>query len=158
MSDPYPRFNFLVRWQGTYVSGIFHVGPIGWVATRGEGDTSLLSSVGSVLTGGIFGDDDPAVAYSPVQLQRARTQDDFFERWARTVSDPDADGSSGDRERNIEIQLLDEAGTPVIAFILRGCTPIEYGALGPLDANADGIAVETLTLSYRSFERDLNLR
>jgi hypothetical protein len=23
-----------------------------------------------------------------------------------------------------------------------------------LDANADGIAVETLTLSYRSFERD----
>jgi phage tail-like protein len=56
--------------------------------------------------------------------------------------------------RDVILDLLNEAGQPVLVFRLR-CVPHEYEALGALDAADAGVATETLTLGYERFERNL---
>ncbi len=57
--------------------------------------------------------------------------------------------------RDVILDLLNEAGQPVLVFRLRGCVPHEYEALGALDAADAGVATETLTLGYDRVERNL---
>jgi phage tail-like protein len=149
----YSEFNFQVSFDGARIPGVFHVGAIGWVAAHGADGGGVLGSLGSIFAGGLFGDGAPAVSYTPVQLQRERSQDTAFEIWARQASDPST-SSGTELMKTVEIHLLDETQQSAMSFILRGCTPIAYVALGPLDANSAGIAVETLTLAYRAFDRE----
>jgi phage tail-like protein len=143
--DPYKRHAFRVRWDRTFVVGISRVGPLGWLLTPADRDDS---DFGANLP------QPPAVRYVPVQLERSRTHDTAFEKWAALVSE----GRAASRAvKDVEVQLLNEAGQLAMTFLLGGCTPIEYVALSAMDANADGIAVETLTLAYRSLGRDMEV-
>jgi phage tail-like protein len=99
------------------------------------------------------------VRYVPVQLERGRTHDDAFETWAALVSGGGTRrGAAPDPAKDVEVQLLNEAGQLAMTFLLRGCLPVEYVALGAMDANTNGVAVETLTLAYRSLGRDKLVR
>jgi phage tail-like protein len=95
----------------------------------------------------------------PVHLERGRTHDDAFESWAALVSDRRTRRSAASNPvKDIEVQLLNEAGQLAMTFLLQGCVPVEYVALGAMDANTNGIALETLTLAYRSLSRDKRVR
>jgi phage tail-like protein len=173
--DPFRPFKFRVRWDSRVVPGITHVGPLRWsLASKPDAssDGGSRPTLGQVLdpfglfgTGGLLGGTrgrgervaaglEPS--YAAVRLERGRTHDTAFEDWAATLSE------AGRRreppqgfQKAVALELLNESGQPVLAFRLRGCVPLEYEALGALDAADAGVATETLTLGYERFERNL---
>jgi phage tail-like protein len=59
-----------------------------------------------------------------------------------------------DFRKEVIIELFNEAGQPVKAFIVHRCWPSEYQALPDLEANSSAIAIETLKLENEGWERD----
>lgn len=90
-------------------------------------------------------------------LERGRTHDTSFEDWANLVWSEGSKMSLKNYRKDIRIELLNEQGTPVTAFNVMRAWPSEYVALGPLDAGAAAIAVETLTLQHEGILRDLGV-
>jgi phage tail-like protein len=54
-------------------------------------------------------------------------------------------------ERSVTVDLLDAEQSPVRRWLLTGCLPTGYLA-SPLDAQADGIALERVTLAVRELD------
>ncbi len=149
--DPYKNFKFRVKWDGRYVAGISRVSGLRRVTEvvtmRDGADPSTEHRMPGRTT------------YEPITLERGRTHDPEFEAWARKVWNPGAgpgsESSLADFRKDIIIELLNEAGQLVMAFLVYRCWPSMYEALGELDANGDGaVAIETLTLQHEGWERD----
>ena len=174
LQDPFRPFKFRVRWDGRVVPGITRVGPLRWsLAEKRDGGGrptlgQVLDPFGLFGTGGLLGGTrgrgervaaglEPS--YAALRLERGRTRDTSFEDWAATLSDA-AHRREPPRgfQKAVLVELLNEAGQPVLAFRLRGCVPLEYEALGALDATDAGLATEALTLGYERFERNLGVR
>jgi phage tail-like protein len=176
--DPYPQSRFRVRWDGQVVPGISRITTLGWspVPARREaeqvGDGIQLPSVGQILdplglfgSGGLFGGrgeeegrPPPRPAYGPVRLERGRTHDNAFEKWVSQLEDATAaDRSAREVRKKVSIELLNEAGQPVLSFALLDATPVGYEAVAGLDANEPRTAIESLTLAYRRLERETEL-
>jgi len=62
-----------------------------------------------------------------------------------------------DFRKDIVIELLNEAGQVMMAFMVYRCWPSRYSALQDLDANSQDIAIESLTLEYEGWERDYSV-
>jgi len=56
--------------------------------------------------------------------------------------------------KDIVIELLNEAGQAVKAYLVYRCWPSEYQALPLLDANGPEVAIENLVLQHDGWERD----
>ena len=171
-ADPLPGFKFRVRWDGRVVPGITRVGGLRWsLAPKAGADDAgglpglrrLLDPLGLFGSGGLLsatrgrGERVAArlePAYAAIRLERARSVDTAFEEWAATLAEA-ARRREPPRgfQKAVAVEVLDEAGQPALAFRLRGCVPLEYEALGPLDAGAAGVVTEALTLGYERFER-----
>ncbi|MFL6238990.1 MAG: phage tail protein [Actinomycetes bacterium] len=162
--DPYKRHAFRVRWDNRYVPGISRVTPL--VAqftmasaseqqtTEVPAETNLLSTLPAYEIATSESLRSIQGRYAPVQLERGRTHDRAFDDWVALLA-PGSDAAvSPSAVKTVDIELLNEAGQLAMRFHLVDCLPIQYVPLGALDANADGIAVETLTLAYRRFECD----
>lgn len=147
---PYKQFNFTVRWDGRPIPGITRVSGLRRT-TEPVADRSGRDPNASTTSPG-------RTSYDPIVLERGRTHDPSFERWADKVHNfgggADAKVSLKDYKKNIVIHLSNEAGQTVMAFDVYGCWPSEYTALGELDAAGSGTAVESLTLRYDGWERD----
>ena len=59
----------------------------------------------------------------------------------------------GDFRKDIILELYDEAGQPVLAYLLRRCWVSEYQALPDLDANSSTIAIESIKVETEGWER-----
>lgn len=93
--------------------------------------------------------------FDPIVLERGRTHDEEFERWANLVYDIASGGPALSRFRkDILIQLLNEAGVLVVSFRVYRCWPAEYVALSELDARASATSFEVLVLEHEGWERD----
>jgi phage tail-like protein len=53
--------------------------------------------------------------------------------------------------------MYNDAGQLVIAYNLYRCWPSEYQALPELDANGNGVAIQTLKLENGGWERDYDV-
>lgn len=149
-SDPYKNFKFRVRWEGRYVAGVSAVSPL-----------RRTTEVISYRTGS-----EPSVIrrapgrtkFDPIILKRGVTHDPEFEEWANQVwrigAGLGSEVSLASFRRDIVIELLNEAGQVVKAYLVYRCWPSEYQALPELDANAGEVAIETLTLEHEGWERD----
>ena len=150
-SDPYKQFKFRIKWDGRYVAGVSKVSPL-----------KKTTEVVSHREGG-----DPSTArkspgqthYEPIVLERGRTHDAEFERWANKVwhlgGGQGAEVSLADFRKDIRVELQNEAGQLVMAFNVFRCWPSEYVAMGPLDADDDSsVAIESLTLQHEGWLRD----
>jgi phage tail-like protein len=148
--DPYKAFKFRVIWDGRPVAVVSRVSGLrrttAVVRFRAGGDPSLeRRSPGRT-------------EYEPVTLERGVTQDREFERWADQVFKL---GAPAGREvalaafrKDIRIELLDEAGQVVLAYVVHRCWPSAYQALPDLDAHANAVAIEALVLEHEGWERD----
>ena len=67
---------------------------------------------------------------------------------------PGAEVSLKDFRKDILIDLFNEAGQRVASFKVYRCWVSEYQALPDLDANANSVAIETITLENEGWERD----
>ena len=152
--DPYKNFKFRVKWDGRYVAGISKVSALRRttqvVEHREGGDASSdRRSPGET-------------SYAPIVLERGRTQDEEFEKWANKVWNFGAglgmEVSLKDYRKDIIVDLYNEAGQLVMAFKVYRCWPSEYVALSDLIANGEAaVAIESLTLQNEGWERDTSV-
>ena len=84
----------------------------------------------------------PGSAPAPVVVVRAAGTDDVLGAWAR-----DALGGAEAAARDLVLTLVDAAGAPALGWHLVGATPVGYSPLGELDASAEQVVTETLTLA-----------
>ncbi len=148
--DPYKNFKFRVKWDGRYVAGISKVGALKKttevVKHRNGGDpSSSRKSPGRT-------------EYESITLERGVTHDVDFEQWASKVwnfgSGLGAETSLKDFRKDIIIEVYNEAGQLALAYKVYRCWVSEYQPLPELDANANGVAIQTIKLENEGWERD----
>jgi phage tail-like protein len=148
--DPYKNFKFRVKWDGRYVAGVSKVGALKRTAQAVEhregGDPSTAhKSPGQIK-------------FEPITLERGVTHDLEFEKWANKVwnlgSGLGAEVSLKDFRKDIIIELMNEAGQVALAYKVYRCWVSEFQALPQLDASANAVAIQTLTLQNEGWERD----
>ena len=148
--DPYKNLKFRVKLDGRYVAGVSKVSALKRttevVMHREGGDPSTVrKSPGQT-------------SYEPITLERGVTHDLEFEQWANKVwnlgSGLGSEVSLADFRKDLIIEFYNEAGQLVIAYRVYRCWPSEYQALPELDAGANAVAIQTLTLQHEGWERD----
>lgn len=148
--DPYKQFKWRIKWDGKYVAGISQVSELirrtEVVHHREGGDPSISRKSPGKTT------------YEPIVLVRGLTHDSEFEKWAKQVWNYGAglgsEVSLKDFRKDIILELYNEAGQKVMAWLIFRCWPSEYIALGKLDATNVSVAFESLTLQNEGWERD----
>jgi phage tail-like protein len=148
--DPYKNFKFRVKWDNRYVAGVSKVSALKRttevVEHREGGDPSTVRK-------------SPGQSkYEPITLERGVTHDPEFEQWANKVwnygSGLGAEVSLKDFRKDIIIEVYNEAGQLALAYKVYRCWASEYQAVPELDASANAVAIQTLTLQNEGFERD----
>ena len=148
--QPYKDFKFRVKWDGKYVAGISKISPLRRITAvvehREGGEPSSQHK-------------SPGLSqYDSITLERGVTHDTEFEAWANKVwrlrAAPGAEVSLQDFRKDILIEVHDEAGKLVLAYRVYRCWPSEYQALPQLDAEANGVLIESLKLECEGWERD----
>jgi phage tail-like protein len=152
--DPYKNFKFRVKWDGHYVAGVSRI--------------SALKRITEVVTHREGG--DPSVtrrspgqtSFEPITLERGVTHDTDFEDWANKIyrlgGGPGSDMSLANFRKDIIIDFFNEAGQKVLSYMVFRCWVSEYQALPDLDASANAVAIEHLTLQNEGWERDLDVQ
>ncbi len=148
--DPYGNFKFRVKWDGKYVAGVSKVG-----ALKKSIEIKEFREGGDPSTGR----KSPAQAkFEPITLERGVTHDTEFEIWANKVwnfgSGLGSEVSLADFRKDIIIEVYNEAGQLALAYKVYRCWVSEYQALPELDASANAVAIQTLTLQNEGWERD----
>jgi phage tail-like protein len=146
--DPYKTFKFRVKWDGKFIPGVSFISGLVWntevIVHREGGGPSK-----PVLAPGIR-------SFEPVTLSRGVTHDTAFEDWAGLVWNLGGEVASlNNLRKDISITLLNEAGQVVEAYNLYRCWPSRYQPIGALDSNCGVVALESITLQYEGFERDV---
>jgi phage tail-like protein len=148
--DPYKNYKFRVKWDGRYVAGVSKVGALKRttevVEHREGGDPSTVrKSPGQTK-------------YEPVTLERGVTHDREFEQWANKVWNFGAglgvEVSLKDFRKDITVEVYNEAGQLVIAYNIFRCWVSEYQAIPELDASANAVAIQTVTVQNEGWVRD----
>ena len=85
------------------------------------------------------------VKYSNVTLKRGITGHLELFNWWKSVRDGQI------ARRDVSIKLLDEQRQEVMRWSLRNAWPVKLEA-GPLNAQGNEVAIETLELAYEGFE------
>lgn len=151
--DPYKNFKFRVKWDGRYVAGISKVSSLKRttkvVEYREGGDpSSSRKSPGRT-------------EYEAITLERGVTHDVDFEQWANKVwnygSGLGAEASLADFRKDIIIEVYNEAGQVALAYKVYRCWVSEFSATGDLDANGEGVLIQSIQLQNEGWERDYDV-
>jgi len=151
--DPYKNFKFRLKWDGNYIPAVTRVS--GLLRTTAAvdpkvGDTPAPNRAPTGRT-----------KYEPITLQRGITHDTSFEDWANLAMKQGAQTASTAAtpgvKKDVTIELYNEAGQLVLAYIVHGCWPSEYGALPDLGDDANAIAIEHIKLENEGWERDTSV-
>jgi phage tail-like protein len=138
--NPYSSFNFLVEIDGVASAGFAEADlPAGRIETIEYREGADKTSAARKLPG--------RVSYENVVLRRGLSGRTDLYDWWRAVRDGAPD------RRNVAIVLLDEARQPVQRWLLRDAWPARL-AYGALDAAKNEVAIESLELTYESFETE----
>ena len=148
--DPYKNLKFRVKWDGRYVAGVSKVSGLKRtteVIEHREGGDPSTSRKSPGRT-----------KFEPITLERGVTHDTEFEKWANKVwnlgSGLGAEVSLRDFRKDVIVELYNEAGQLVLAYMIFRAWVSEYEALPELDANANAVAIERLKLENEGWERD----
>ena len=153
--DPYKNFKFIVRWGGQPqpVAGVSKV--------------TMLKRTTEVVKHRDGGDPSTSrkspgrTEYDAITLERGVTHDEEFEKWANKVwnlqSGLGLEVSLADFRKDIQIDLMNEAGQVVVRYNVFRCWVSEYQPLPDLDANANAVAIAKLKLENEGWERDYQL-
>jgi phage tail-like protein len=151
--DPYKSFKFKVRWDGRHVAGISRVSALRRhteVVEHREGGDPNASRRSPGRTW-----------FEPIVLERGVSHDAAFEAWANQVwtldAPPGREVALRDFRKDLAIELYNEAGQLALAYRVYRCWVSSFQALPELDANASGVAIQSLTLQHEGWERDADV-
>jgi phage tail-like protein len=145
--DPYKKYRFRVKWDNKVVAGVSKMSSL-------KRTTDVISH----REGG-----DPTIEhkspgkthYAPITLERGVTHDIDFEAWANLAFNRSSGSMSlKNFRKDIVIELLNEAGVLAISYRVYRCWVSEYVALPDLDAGANAIAIQSITIENEGWERD----
>ena len=151
--EPYKNFKFRVKWDGRYVAGISKVSGL-----------KRTTEVVRHREGG-----DPSTSrkspgrneFEAITLERGVTHDLDFEAWANSVWQVNhglgTEVSLKNFRKNLIIEMYNEAGQRVIAYLVYRAWVSEYQALPDLDANANAVAIQHIKLENEGWERDVQV-
>jgi phage tail-like protein len=152
--DPYKNFKFRVKWDGRYVAGVSKISGLRRtteVIRHREGGDPSATRKSPGLT-----------EFAPITLERGVTHDPEFENWANKVwslnAGLGAEVSLKDFRKDIVLELYNEPGHVVLAYKIYRCGISEYQVLPDLDANANAVAIEHITLENEGWERDQSVK
>lgn len=146
--DPYRISKFQVVLDGRVVPDIVRVG-----ALRRETETVLYRA-------GDFPNHlvkAPGLTdFDPIVMERGITHDTTFEEWAELCYSAQGDAAISLKSfrKDMLINLLNRQGTVVLSYRVYRAWVSEYTALPELDAHANEVAVETITIQHEGWERD----
>jgi len=148
--DPYKNFKFRVVWDGKVVAGVSKVSALKRTTELVEHREGGEPSRSRKAPG--------RTKYEPITLERGVTHDPEFEKWANKVWNIGggfgAEVSLKDFRKELSIEVHNEAGQKVIAYLVHRAWVSEYQALPDLDANANAVAIEHVKLEHEGWERD----
>jgi phage tail-like protein len=152
--DPYKNFKFRVKWDGKYIAGVSKISGLRRtteVIHHREGADPSSSRKSPGLT-----------KFESITLERGVTHDPEFEKWANKVwkfgAGLGSEVSLKDFRKDITLELYNEAGQLVLAYKIYRCWVSEYEILPDLDANANAVAIEHITLENEGWERDAQVK
>ena len=136
--DPYANFNFLVEAEGEAIGAFSEVElPSAEIEVIEYREGADKASSARKLPG--------RAKYPNLVLKRGVTGSTELWQWF------DALRSGNLERRTVRITLLDEARTPVVAWVFRRAWPARYDA-PDLNALGNEVAIETLELAHEGFE------
>jgi phage tail-like protein len=148
--DPYKNFKFKLKWDNHYVAGVSKVGALKRTTELVEHREGGDPSTGRKSPG--------RSKYDAITIERGVTHDPEFQRWANKVwnfgAGLGAEVSLKDFRKDIILEVYNEAGQLAIAYKIYRCWVSAYQALADLDANANAVLIESLTLENEGWERD----
>lgn len=146
--DPYKNFKFRILWDNKPVMGVSKVSALKRttevVKHRDGGDNSTdHKSPGRT-------------SYEAITVERGLTHDPEFEAWANKVHPYSGDTAMdlAAYKKNLTLEMLNEKGHVVYRYFLYDCWVSEYKAIPDLDANANGVAIESLKIELEGWDRD----
>jgi len=151
--DPYKTFRFKVYF-GTSTTPVAAVSKIGGLK-RSSDPIEYKEGGNPIIRKGLG-----RTKYDAITLERGLTHDTDFEEWANSAQKLEQGApttSLKSLRKEIRIDLLNEAGQPVIRYLVHRCWVSEYQAMPDLDAGANAIALEHIKLENEGWERDLAL-
>jgi len=100
--------------------------------------------------------------YDAITFERGVTQDPDFEAWANRVwllgASPGSEAALKSFRRDLILELMNEAGQPVLKYKIFRCWVSEYQAMPDLDANANAIALQHIKVENEGWERDTSFQ
>lgn len=147
--DPYRNFKFRITFNGSvYVAGLSKIGALKKsteaVEWREGGDNSTSHKLPGMTK------------YEPITLEAGITTDTSFEDWANKVNkygDDSLTSLDEFRKDSITIDVFDMDETKVLSYFVYNCWVSEYQALPELDASANAVMIQTLTIQNEGWER-----
>ena len=137
---------------------------MGWKNVAGVSKMSPLTRTTDVITHREAGDSNidrkspGRTHYTPIILERGVTHDPEFEAWANLVYNKGTESMSlKNFRKDIVIELLNEARVPAIAYKVFRCWVSQFTALPELDAEANSVAIQSITIEHEGWERDTSL-
>lgn len=150
-SDPYRNFKFRIKWDNEYVAGLSKCGAlkksVEVVDWREGGDPSHGHKIPGMTK------------YEPINLEAGVTHDTTFEDWANKVNNFSGDAAMSLKEfrKDIVIDVFNLQDVKVLSYIVYRCWVSEFQSLPELDASANAIMIQTLTLQNEGWERDTSV-
>jgi phage tail-like protein len=151
--DPYKSFRFKVYF-GTSTTPVAAVSKIGGLK-RSSDSIEYKEGGNPIIRKGLG-----RTKYEPITLERGVTHDTDFEDWANSAQKLEQGAPATSLKtlrKEIRIDLLNEAGQPVLRYLVHRCWVSEYQAMPDLDAGASAVALEHIKLENEGWERDLAL-
>lgn len=146
--DPYKNFKFRIKWDGRYVAGVSKIGPLKRsteLVTHREGGDPSSDRISPGRT-----------KFDPITIERGVTHDREFEIWANLVHNTNGDAAMSLKNfrKDIIIELLNLQGAVAQAYKVYRCWVSEFQTASDMDASANSVLIETLTLQNEGWERD----
>jgi phage tail-like protein len=97
--------------------------------------------------------------FEPITLEMGLTHDTVFEDWANQVNNPQGDAAMSlrDYRKELIIEVLNMQGQKALAFKLHRAWVSAFTALPDMDANANAVAIQSITIEHEGFERDTSV-
>ena len=150
--DPYKNFKFRVKLDGRYVAGVSKVGALK-CSTELPGDRRAEIHSPPELPG--------RSRFEAITLERGVTHDLQFERWASKVwnygSELGVETSLKAFRKNITLEVYNYSGQLAIAHRIYRCRVSEFQAMPDLNANANGLVIQSMKLENEGCERDYDV-